>query len=392
VLVLGRLGFFSSPHRILNKISIGIPAVWNENHNHPAASRNISLSAKVGALAKYGGRYTVSMLPGHGIGPEMMSHVKEVFSHAGVPVDFEVINMDAERDDEVEVHYAITSIKRNGVALKGNIEIRANNPNMKSRNVALRQELDLYVNVLHCRSFPSIKTRHGNVDIVIARQNTEGEYSMMENESVPGVVESLKIITTQNSLRLARYAFEFAKKNNRKKVTAIHKANIMKISDGLFLECCNSVAKEYPEIEYNSMIIDNCCMQLVSNPQQFDVMITTNLYGAIVSNVICGMVGGAGLLSGRNYGDLYAVFEPGTRNTGSAIAGKNVANPTAMLNASADLLEHLKLGRYAQLIREALDKTISVDKILTPDLGGTATSQDVVQNVIKDIQSKTQTW
>jgi isocitrate dehydrogenase (NAD+) len=172
-----------------------------------------------------------------------------------------------------------------------------------SRNVALRNELDLFVNVLHCKSFTGVPAHHENIDIMIVRQNTEGEYAMLEHESVRGVVESMKIITAENSERVARFAFEYAKSHGRKKVTTIHKANIMKISDGLFLDVSRQVAKDYPDIKHNDMIIDNCCMQLVSNPAQFDVMNMTNLYGTIVSNVICGLVGSAGLLSGKNYGD-----------------------------------------------------------------------------------------
>lgn len=213
---------------------------------------------------------------------------------------------------------------------------------------------------------------------------------MLEHENVPGVVESMKICTRENSEKLARYAFKFAKSKGRKKVTAIHKANIMKLADGLFLEVCRQIAEENPDIEFNHMIIDNCCMQLVSQPQQFDVILTSNLYGNIISNIVCGLVGGAGLFSGRNYGDDYAVFEPGTRNTGSAIAGKNIANPVAMLNASADLLEHLDLTIQAKILRDAINKTINIDRIHTPDLGGEATSLDVVQNVIKEIQANTQ--
>ena len=209
------------------------------------------------------------------------------------------------------------SIKRNGVALKGNIETKSESTVIISRNVALRNELDLYINVLNCKSYPGVKSRQKNIDIVIIRQNTEGEYSMLEHESISGVVESMKVVTKFNSERVARYAFEFAKRHGRKKVTIIHKANIMKLSDGLFLETSKRVAKDYPGIEHNDMIIDNCCMQLVSKPHQFDVMIMTNLYGTIVSNVVCGLVGGPGILSGKNYGDHYAVFEPGTRNTGT---------------------------------------------------------------------------
>jgi len=224
---------------------------------------------------------------------------------------------------------------------------------------------------------------------MIVRQNTEGEYQMLEHENAPGVVESLKIVTRDNSERLARYGFDLATRLGRKKVTIVHKANIMKISDGLFLETCSEVAKEYPNIEHNNMIIDNCCMQMVSKPQQFDVMIMTNLYGNIVANVACGLIGGPGLLSGQNLGTNYAVFEPGTRNSGKAISGKNIANPIAMLSASADLLQYLKLDHHAQLINDAIYKTVNIDRIHTPDLRGQATSIDVVQNIIRIIQEET---
>lgn len=354
-------------------------------------TRDITAAAVAAPLtAKYGGRHHVTMLPGHGIGPEMMAYVREVFRYAGIPIDFEEINMDAHRDDMDEVHMAVTSIKRNGAAIKGNIETKVNRPNFLSRNVELRQNLKLFAYVMHTKTFPGIQTRHKDVDIVIIRQNTEGEYSMLEHENVSGVVESMKICTRDNSQKLARYAFNYATTKGRKKVTAIHKANIMKLADGLFLQVCREVAEEFPDIEFNHMIIDNCCMQLVSLPQQFDVILTSNLYGNIVSNVVCGLVGGAGLFSGANFGDDYAVFEPGTRNTGSAIAGKNIANPIAMLHASSDLLEHLDLTIQAKILRDAISKTINVDKIHTPDLGGEATSLDVVQNVIKEIQANTQ--
>lgn len=261
-----------------------------------------------------------------------------------------------------------------------------------SRNVALRNELDLYVNVLECKQYPGVPARHKNVNIAIVRQNTEGEYAMLEHESVPGVVESMKVMTIENSERVARYAFEYAKNTGRTKVTTIHKANIMKLSDGLFLDTSRRVAEDYPEIKHNDMIIDNCCMQLVSNPHQFEVMNMTNLYGTIVSNVICGLIGGAGLLSGRNIGDAYSLFEPGTRNTGSNIAGKNIANPIAMLNASVDMLNHLGHKNYADAISDAIYKTLSEDRIHTPDLGGTNSSTEVVQNIIRRLCEKPIPW
>ncbi|XP_037922786.1 isocitrate dehydrogenase [NAD] subunit gamma, mitochondrial isoform X1 [Hermetia illucens] len=342
--------------------------------------------------AQYGGRNAVTMLPGGGIGPELMKYVRDVFHFAGVPIDFEVIDIDPSTEGNDDLDYAITSIKRNGVAIKGNIETKSEELGAVSRNVALRNELDLYVNVLHCKSYPGIATRHPNIDVIIVRQNTEGEYAMLEHESVPGVVESMKVVTDENAERVARFAFEYAKNNGRKKVTTIHKANIMKLSDGLFLEVSKRVAKDYPNLEHNNMIIDNCCMQLVSNPYQFDVMNMTNLYGTIVSNVLCGLSGGAGLYSGRNYGDHYAIFEPGTRNTGTAIAGKNIANPIAMLNSAVDMLVHLGHNDHAQVISEAIYQTISEDNLRTPDIGGTASSTDVIENIMKVLSKKRVHW
>ncbi|XP_001600501.1 isocitrate dehydrogenase [NAD] subunit gamma, mitochondrial [Nasonia vitripennis] len=336
--------------------------------------------------AHYGGRHTVTLLPGAGIGPELMGYVKEIFKYAGVPVDFEEIDIDPNADNNDDLNYAITSIRRNGVALKGNIETRSKEVGVLSRNVALRNQLDLYVNALHCVSYPGVNSRQKNIDVVIVRQNTEGEYAMLEHESVGGVVESMKVITKSNSERVARYAFEYARRNNRKKVTTIHKANIMKLSDGLFLETSRRVAKDYPEIILNDMIIDNTCMQLVSNPHQFDIMLTTNLYGAIVSNVICGLLGGAGLLAGKNYGDHFTIFEPATRNTGASIAGKNIANPIAMLNAAVDMLRHLGHKNHAVIIQSAINKTINAG-IQTKDLGGTATSREVIDNILKCIKT-----
>lgn len=202
----------------------------------------------------------------------------------------------------------------------------------------------------------------------------------------------MKIITAENSERLSRYAFEFARKHGRKKVTTIHKANIMKLSDGLFLEVSKQVAKEYPDIAHDNMIIDNTCMQLVSKPHQFDVMLTTNLYGSITSNVICGLIGGAGLMAGTNYGDHHAVFEPGTRNTGTALVGKNVANPLAMLNASVEMLKHLGHHEHAHAISDAIYQTVCVDKVHTKDFGGTASSTDVIQNILKHLSDKHVSW
>ncbi|KAM3872498.1 isocitrate dehydrogenase [NAD] subunit gamma, mitochondrial-like [Diretmus argenteus] len=280
------------------------------------------------------------------------------------------------------------AIRRNGVALKGNIETNHNLPaSYKSRNNLLRTTLDLYANVMHCQTLPGVRTRHRNIDIMIIRENTEGEYSSLEHENVPGVVECLKIITRTKSLRIADYAFRMAREKGRHRITAVHKANIMKLADGLFLECCKEVASGYPEITFDSMIVDNATMQLVSRPQQFDVMVMPNLYGNVVSNVCAGLVGGPGLVPGANYGDNYAMFETGTRNTGKSIANHNTANPTAMLLASCLLLDHLGLNAYASMIRRAILSTVTETRLHTADLGGQGSTSEVVQSIRNAIQS-----
>ncbi|XP_031700907.1 isocitrate dehydrogenase [NAD] subunit gamma, mitochondrial isoform X1 [Anarrhichthys ocellatus] len=338
--------------------------------------------------AKYGGRHTVTLIPGDGIGPELLNHVREVFRFSCVPVDFEVVHVNSAVETEDDINDAITAIRRNGVALKGNIETKHTMaPSVKSRNNLLRTSLDLYANVMHCQSLPGVQTRHKNIDIMIIRENTEGEYSSLEHESVSGVVESLKIITRVNSLRIAEYAFQLAREKGRKRVTAVHKANIMKLGDGLFLECCREVASGYPDITFDSMIVDNTTMQLVSKPQQFDVMVMPNLYGNVVSNVCAGLVGGPGLVPGANYGRDYAVFETATRNTGKSIAQRNIANPTAMLLASCMMLDHLKLYDYATLIRNAILTTMNETRLHTADIGGQGTTSDVVQSIMRIIHS-----
>ncbi|KAL7860018.1 hypothetical protein SRHO_G00151650 [Serrasalmus rhombeus] len=337
--------------------------------------------------AKYGGRHTVTLIPGDGIGPELLNHAQELFRFCCVPVDFEVVNVDSSLTSEDEINNAVTAIRRNGVALKGNIETNHNlPPSHKSRNNLLRTSLDLYANVMHCQTLPGVQTRHKDIDIIIIRENTEGEYSSLEHENVPGVVESLKIITRVNSLRIAEYAFRQAREKGRRRVTAVHKANIMKLGDGLFLQCCKEVAAGYPDITFDNMIVDNTTMQLVSKPQQFDVMVMPNLYGNVVSNVCAGLVGGPGLVPGANYGKDYAVFETATRNTGKSIANKNIANPTATLLASCLMLDHVGLHDYASMIRKAILRTLSETRLHTADLGGQGTTSEVVQSIMKEVQ------
>lgn len=339
--------------------------------------------------AKYGGRHTVTLIPGDGIGPELLNHVRELFRFCCVPVDFEIVKVDSTVTSEDDINNAIMAIRRNGVALKGNIETNHNlPPSHKSRNNMLRTNLDLFANVMHCHTLPGVNTRHKDIDIIIIRENTEGEYSSLEHENVPGVVECLKIITRMKSLRIAEYAFKLAREKGRRRVTAVHKANIMKLGDGLFLQCCKEVAAGYPDITFDSMIVDNTTMQLVSKPHQFDVMVMPNLYGNVVSNVCAGLVGGPGLVPGANYGKDYAVFETATRNTGKSIANKNIANPTATLLAGCLMLDHLELHAYASMIRKAIHTTLSETRLHTADLGGQGTTSEVVQAIMKEIESK----
>lgn len=254
---------------------------------------------------------------------------------------------------------SIESLKRNKLGLKGILFTPVERSGHQSFNVALRQELDIYASIALIKNIPGYKTRHDNVDLCIIRENTEGEYSGLEHQSVQGVVESLKIITQQKSERIAKFALSFALANNRKKVTCIHKANIMKLADGLFRNTFRSVAETFPTLEVNDMIVDNASMQAVQRPQQFDVMITPNLYGGILSNIAAALVGGPGLVPGCNIGREVAVFEPGCRHVGLDIKGKDQANPTAMILSGSMLLRHLGLDEHADRISKAVYDVIA---------------------------------
>uniref|UniRef100_A0A914W712 Isocitrate dehydrogenase [NAD] subunit, mitochondrial n=1 Tax=Plectus sambesii TaxID=2011161 RepID=A0A914W712_9BILA len=341
-------------------------------------------------VAKYGGRQTVTVLAGDGIGPEMMECIKRVFSVSHAPIDFEDIELDSRPGaGDASMNNAIIAIERNGIALKGNIETKFDDPTVHSRNVELRTRLDLYANVLHCQTVRNVPSRHKDIDIVIIRENTEGEYSGLEHETVPGVVESLKIVTRRNIERIARFAFDYAVNHGRKKVTAVHKANIMKLGDGLFLRVCKEMAqKEYSQLQFEHMIVDNASMQMVARPQQFDLMLMPNLYGNIISNIACGLVGGPGLVSGMNIGDHYAVFETGTRNTGTSLVGKDLANPTAFLRAGVDMLRYLRLNEHAEMIEGAVVRTLEDRQIHTPDLHGSHRTSEFMDSVIADIEEQ----
>ena len=255
----------------------------------------------------------------------------------------------------------------------------------RSLNLTLRKALVLYANVRPALSIPAIKTPFNNVDVVTIRENTEGEYSGLEHEVIPGVVESLKIITRKSSMRIAEYAFDYAVKNNRKRVTAVHKANIMKMSDGLFLECCREVSKKFPQITYDEVIVDACCMKLVKNPRDFDVMVTPNLYGDIVSDLCAGLIGGLGVTPSGNYGEKAALFEA-VHGTAPDIAGQNKANPTAFLLSAVMMLKHLGKYQTGQNVHDAVMRVLTSGKSLTGDLGGKATCTEFTKAVISEMK------
>ncbi|XP_042322919.1 isocitrate dehydrogenase [NAD] subunit beta, mitochondrial isoform X2 [Sceloporus undulatus] len=337
------------------------------------------------------GTFPVTMIPGDGVGPELMHSVKEIFKVAGVPVQFdehhlsEVQNMASE---EI-LDNVLDSMKKSKVAIIGKIHTPMEyKGELASYDMRLRRKLDLFANVVHVNSLPGYKTRHNNLDLVIIREQTEGEYSSLEHESAKGVIECMKIITRAKSQRIAKFAFDFATKKGRSKVTAVHKANIMKLGDGLFLRCCEEVSELYPKIKFDTMIIDNCCMQLVQNPYQFDVLVMPNLYGNIIDNLAAGLVGGAGVVPGESYSAEYAVFEMGARHPFAQAVGRNIANPTAMLLSSANMLRHLNLEYHSSMIADAVRKVIKVGKVRTPDMGGYATSHDFTRAVITAMTSE----
>ena len=331
-------------------------------------------------------KHKITLIPGDGIGPEVTAATLKVIEAAGLEVEWETINAGA---DAFEKHgkylpdELMDSIQRTRVAIKGPITTPIGK-GFSSINVALRKALTLYANFRPIKNLPGVKTRFDNVDIIVVRENTEDLYSGLEHVVVPGVVESLKIITAEASTRIARFAFDYARKHGRKKIAAIHKANIMKLSDGLFLECVRNIAQLYPEIIYEEMIVDNTCMQMVLDPQQFDVMLLENLYGDIVSDLGAGLVGGLGLVPGANLGDSCAIFEP-VHGSAPKIAGKNMANPTAMLLSAVLMFQHLGETEKAALIASAVEKVYANGKLRTADLGGDSSTSQFTDAVVQHI-------
>ncbi len=327
-------------------------------------------------------RYTVTLIPGDGIGPEVSAAAVRVLSATGIDIDWqtEVAGTSAVGEHGTALpDRVLESIRRNKVALKGPTETPVGTGH-RSVNVALRKTLDLYANLRPLRTLPGVESRYEDVDVVVVRENTEDLYSGLEHVVVPGVVESLKIITERASTNIALFAFEYALAHGRKRVTAVHKANIMKLSDGLFLDCCRRVAQEYPQITYDEMIIDNACMQLVLDPTRFDTLLLENLYGDIVSDLCAGFVGGLGLAPGANIGDEEAIFEA-VHGSAPDIAGKNLANPVALILSSAMMLEHLGEKEAARRVRDAVLGVLEEGKTLTRDLGGTAGTTEIAEAI-----------
>ncbi len=330
--------------------------------------------------------HTITLIPGDGIGPEVSGAVVKILEAAGLDVEWESYPagvLAVERYGETLPKALLESIRRTRVALKGPVTTPVGG-GFTSVNVGLRKALDLYANLRPVWNIPSVKSRYEGVDLVIVRENTEDLYSGLEHEVVPGVVESLKIITRAASTRIARFAFEYARKHGRKRVTAVHKANIMKLGDGLFLESVRTVAKEYPDIASDDRIVDAACMHLVMNPQQFDVMVMPNLYGDIVSDLCAGLVGGLGVVGSANLGTDIGVFEA-VHGSAPDIAGKNFANPTALLLSAVMMLRHVDEGEAAERIMTALASVMSAGTARTRDVGGTTSTFEFAGAVCRAI-------
>jgi len=329
---------------------------------------------------------TITLIPGDGIGPEITNSVVKIIEKSGLKLvwDIQTAGIDAlETDGEPLPKRVIDSIKKNKIALKAPVTTPIGK-GFRSVNVALRKELDLYANLRPCKNLPNVKTKFDNVDIVVARENTEDLYAGIERQIDKDTAESIKIITRSASTRIAEFAFNYAVKNGRKEVCAVSKANICKLSDGLFLESVRKVAKNYPHIKYKEILVDNLCMQLVQNPSQFDVLVLPNLYGDIVSDLCAGLIGGLGVAQGANIGSDCAVFEA-VHGSAPDIAGQNKANPTALLLCAIEMLKYIGENSYAQKIENALLKTLS-GSILTADLGGNAKCSEFTEEILKNLR------
>src|SRR5262244_2272752 len=331
--------------------------------------------------------YRITLIPGDGIGPEVTQAVVRILEATGLKFEWESFSAGSEayaKYHEYIPKELIDSIERTKVGLKGPVTTPVGG-GFSSINVALRKKFELFANFRPIINLPGVPTKYPGVDLIVVRENTEGLYSGIEHEVVPGVVESLKIITEKASTRIAKFAFEYARKFKRKRIHAIHKANIMKMSDGLFIRCSRHVSRNYPEITYGEHIVDNTCMQLVMNPYQYDVLLLENLYGDIVSDLCSAFVGGLGFVPGANIGDEHAIFEA-VHGSAPDIAGKNLANPTAVIRSSLLMLRHIGEHEAALKIRNALEKVYRDREKLTRDVGGKTGTSEFTDHIIEAMQ------
>jgi isocitrate dehydrogenase (NAD+) len=332
-------------------------------------------------------KHKITLIPGDGIGPEVTAPALAIIKAAGVDVDWEkhLAGAEALKKHGTTIPKALMdSFERNRVALKGPVTTPVGE-GFASVNVELRQTFNLYANLRPIKNLPGVKARYQDIDLFVVRENTEGLYSGIEHEVVPGVVESLKIMTETACTRISKFAFDFARRNGRKKIAAVHKANIMKLSDGLFLECARKVAQSYKSIGFSDVIVDNACLQLVINPWQFDMLLMENLYGDILSDLAAGLVGGLGVVPGANIGDSYALFET-VHGSAPDIKGKNIANPSAMVQAAVMMLRHISEKAAADRISKALERVLTRGEVVTRDLGGTASTKKFGEAIIREIE------
>ncbi len=330
--------------------------------------------------------HNITLIKGDGIADEIANSVMQILDKAGVSINWDIQTAGAqvvEQEGTPLPSRVLDSVKANKVALKTPVTTPIGK-GFRSVNVQLRKELDLYANLRPCKNIDGIKTPFENVDIVVVRENTEDLYAGIERQVDEDSAESIKIITRNASLKIAKFAFDYAVNNDRKTVWAVTKANICKLTDGLFLNCCREVSKNYPQIEYKEILVDNLCMQLVQNPEKFDVLVLPNLYGDIVSDLTAGLIGGLGVAQGANIGENYAVFEP-VHGSAPDIAGLDKANPTALILCAVEMLKYLNEFSCAKKIEKALYKVLKAGQIKTSDLGGRSTCSDFTKEVIKNL-------
>jgi len=331
---------------------------------------------------------TVTLIPGDGIGPEIAVAVQRIFEAAEAPIAWDSVDVSPVKNPDGTMgipQAAIDSVNTHKIGLKSPLMTPVGK-GFRSLNLALRKEFNLYANVRPCKSIEGFKTLYDDVDVVTIRENTEGEYSGIEHEIVDGVVQSIKLITENASRRVAEYAFKYAQDNGRQKVTAVHKANIMRMSDGLFLKCCREEAERHPSVKFEEKYLDTVCLNMVQDPSQYDVLVMPNLYGDILSDLCAGLIGGLGLTPSGNVGTDGAIFEA-VHGTAPDIAGKDLANPTALLLSSVMMLRYMDLYPHAAKIESAAFEVIKEAKVITGDLGGTAKCSEFTDEIIRKIES-----